>query len=153
DQLDVAHVGEHAEVWEKVVRKLRAGMMPPSGARRPDKPAADTFAGWLETELDRSAAARPNYGSPGLHRLNRNEYANAIRDLLALEVDVTELLPPDDSSFGFDNMANSLTVSSALLEGYLSAASKISRLAVGDPTAVASQKTYAAPSDLSQLEH
>jgi cytochrome c551/c552 len=153
DKLDVAHVGEDAEVWEKVVRKLRAGMMPPSGARRPEKPTAETFMAWLETELDRSAGAKPNLGSTGLHRLNRTEYANAVRDLLAVDVDVTSLLPADDSSFGFDNMVSSLGISSALLEGYLSAASKISRLAVGDATTAPNQKTYIAPADLSQNEH
>lgn len=153
DKMDLAHVGDDGEVWEKVVRKLQSGMMPPAGARRPDRPATETFTTWLETELDRAAAARLNLGSPGLHRLNRAEYANVIRDLLALEVDVAALLPPDDSSFGFDNMANSLSVSSALLEGYLSAASKISRLAVGNTAVAPNQKTYAAPSDLSQNEH
>ena len=153
DKMDIAHVGGEAETWEKVVRKLRAGMMPPAGARRPDKPVAETFVTWLENELDRSVAAKPDFGSPGIHRLNRAEYANVIRDLLALEVDVTALLPPDDSSFGFDNMASSLSMSSALLEGYLAAASKISRIAIGDTTAAPNQKTYVAPSDLSQLEH
>ncbi len=153
DKMDVSHIGENAEVWEKVVRKLRAGMMPPSGARRPDKTAADTFTGWLETELDRSAAAKLNLGSSPIHRLNRTEYANVIRDLLGLEVDVTSLLPADDSSFGFDNIASSLGVSSVLLEAYLSAASKISRLAIGDATAAPNQKTFTAPADLSQNEH
>src|SRR5437870_4529975 len=98
DKMDVVHVSDNAEVWEKVVRKLRAGMMPPSGAKRPDKATADTFTLWLETELDRSAAAKLNLGSPAIHRLNRTEYANVIRDLLGLEVDVTALLPADDSS-------------------------------------------------------
>jgi hypothetical protein len=152
DQMNLARVGEDGDVWEKVVRKLRAGMMPPSGARRADRPTAEAFTVWLETELDRSAAAKVNLVSAGVHRLNRAEYANAIRDLVALEVDVTELLPPDDSSFGFDNIADSLSISSALLEGYLSAASKISRLAVGDATVTPSQKTYVVPSDLSQNE-
>ena len=153
DTMDVSHVAANGEVWEKVVRKLRAGMMPPSGAKRPDRPAAEAFTTWLETELDRTAAAKPYFESAGLHRLNRREYANAVRDLLALEVDVNSLLPADDSSFGFDNMVSSLGISSALLEGYLSAASKISRLAIGDRTAVPNQKTYVAPSDLSQNEH
>jgi hypothetical protein len=153
DKLDVAHVGEAAEVWEKVVRKLRAGLMPPAGARRPDRPAAETFTTWLESELDRSARANVVFASPGIHRLNRAEYANAVRDLLALEVDVSSLLPPDDSSFGFDNMASSLSVSSALLEAYLAAASKISRLAMGDMSAAPNQKTFVAPADLSQSEH
>jgi mono/diheme cytochrome c family protein len=153
DQTDLSRVGQNAEMWEKVVRKLRAGMMPPSGARRPDSSARDTFATWLEGELDRAAAAKPSLAFSGVHRLNRTEYANAIRDLLATDVDVTELLPPDDSSFGFDNMANSLSVSSSLLEAYLSAASKISRFAIGDPAVSRSQKTYTAPADLSQNEH
>jgi hypothetical protein len=86
DTMDIAHVGENAETWEKVVRKLRAGMMPPAGAQRPDRPTADGFTTWLENELDRSALAKPDFGSPGIHRLNRAEYANVIRDLLALEV-------------------------------------------------------------------
>jgi hypothetical protein len=154
DRLDLVRVTENAETWEKVVRKLRAGLMPPSGARRPDPSSSEAFTVWLEGELDRSqTAARMSLGAPGLHRLNRTEYANAIRDLIDVEVDVTSLLPPDDSSFGFDNMASSLSVSSALLEGYLSAASKISRLAVGDTAVPANQKTFTAPADLSQNDH
>ena len=153
DTLDAAQVGEKAEVWEKVVRKLRAGMMPPSGARRPDKPAINAFAAKLETDLDRSAAAKINPGAPALHRLNRTEYANAIRDLLALEIDSTALLPADDSSSGFDNNADSLGVSPALMERYLAAASKISRLAVGDASVAPSEKTYALPNDLTQNYH
>jgi hypothetical protein len=154
DRLDLVRVTQDAEVWEKVVRKLRAGLMPPSGARRPDATTTEAFTVWLEGELDRSqTAAQMSLSAPGLHRLNRTEYANAIRDLLSIEIDVTSLLPPDDSSFGFDNMAGSLSVSSALLEGYLSAASKISRLALGDANVSASQKTYTAPADLSQNDH
>jgi hypothetical protein len=153
DKMDVAHVGADAETWEKVVRKLRAGMMPPAGAKRPDRTTAEGFLSWLESELDRFAAASRDFGSPGIHRLNRAEYANVIRDLLALDVDVSALLPPDDSSFGFDNMASSLSVSSSLLEAYLAAASKISRMAIGDASAAPNQKTYVAPSDLSQNEH
>ena len=153
DKMDVAHVGGEAETWEKVVRKLRAGMMPPAGAKHPDKASANGFVSWLETELDRSAAAKPDFGSPGLHRLNRMEYANVIRDLIAVDVDVSALLPPDDSSFGFDNIASSLGVSSSLLEAYLAAASKISRIAIGDTSVAPNQKTYVAPPDLSQTEH
>jgi hypothetical protein len=153
EKLDLTRVGHDADVWEKVVRKLGAGMMPPAGARRPDAQTKTAFTIWLENELDRSAAARPDFGSTAIHRLNRTEYANVIKDLLALEVDVTSLLPADDSTFGFDNMASSLNVSSALLEAYLAAASKISRLAVGDPSVAPNEKTYVAPSDLSQLEH
>jgi hypothetical protein len=154
DRLDLARIPQDAEIWEKVVRKLRAGLMPPAGARRPDAAATEVLTVWLEGELDRSTtAAQLSLSAPGLHRLNRTEYANAIRDLLEIEVDVQSLLPPDDSSFGFDNMASSLSVSSALLEGYLSAASKISRMAVGDTDVTANVKTYTAPADLSQNEH
>jgi hypothetical protein len=153
DQMDVAHVNANAEVWEKVVRKLRAGMMPPAGARRPDKATIGTFAGWLEGELDRYAGSKPNPGAPALHRLNRTEYANVIRDLLSLEIDATSLLPADDSSYGFDNIASALGMSPALMERYLSASSKISRLAIGDATIPPSDKIYPAPVDLTQTYH
>jgi mono/diheme cytochrome c family protein len=153
DSMDVKQVGAGAEVWEKVVRKLRAGMMPPSGARRPDKATIDAFAGWLEGELDRSAAARLNPGAPTLHRLNRTEYANVVRDLLALEIDATAYLPADDSSYGFDNIGSALGMSPALMERYLTASAKISRLAVGDASIAASEKIYPAPVDLSQTYH
>src|SRR5258705_2347780 len=98
DSMDYSNIGKDAATWEKVVRKIKTGMMPPSGARRPERAALDAFAVGLETRLDRAAALSPNPGSPVLHRLNRTEYANAIRDLLAFDVDVTTLLPPDDSS-------------------------------------------------------
>jgi cytochrome c551/c552 len=153
EKLDPAHAGDAAETWEKVVHKVRSGMMPPSGARRPDRAALDRFAANLEATLDRAAAAKPNPGSTGLHRLNRTEYANAIRDLLALDIDVTTLLPADDSSEGFDNIADALSVSPALLERYVSAAEKISRLAVGDPGISPSTATYRVPTDLSQANH
>jgi len=153
EKLDPAHAADAAETWEKVVHKVRAGMMPPSGARRPDRAALDRFASNIEAALDRAAAAKPNPGSTGLHRLNRTEYANAIRDLLALDIDVATLLPADDSSEGFDNIADALSVSPALLERYVSAAEKISRLAVGDPGISPSTATYRVPSDLSQAGH
>ena len=149
----MSHVGEKADVWEKVVRKLRAGMMPPAGARRPDKQSIEEFTSRLESELDRSAAGKPNPGAPALHRLNRTEYANAIRDVLSLEIDATSLLPVDDSSAGFDNNADALGVSPALMERYLAAASKISRMAVGDPSVTPAEKTYAVPNDLTQDSH
>ena len=152
DKIDVSRISDHAEIWEKVVRKLRAGMMPPVTAKRPERLASQAFATWLETELDRSAGLKPNPGAPLLHRLNRTEYANAIRDLLALEVDVSNLLPADDSSYGFDNIASALGMSPVLMERYLSASGKISRMAIGDPTVVSSSKTYPAPVDLSQTE-
>lgn len=151
DKLDLARVGTDAQTWEKVVRKVRSGMMPPSGSRRPERRALDTFAADLETRLDRAATANP--GAPILHRLNRTEYANAIRDLLELDVDVTTLLPSDDSNEGFDNVAAALSVSPTLIQGYVSAALKISRLAVGDRTLPPSPVTYQAPAGLVQDRH
>ena len=153
DTLDLANVGKSAETWEKVVRKIRSGMMPPSGSRRPERAVLDSFATELEARLDRAGIANPNPGAPGLHRLNRTEYANAIRDLLDLEVDVTTLLPSDDSNDGFDNIADALSVSPTLIQGYVAAAMKISRLAVGDRTAVPNQVSYPAPNGLSQEQH
>ena len=132
DDLDLNKVGEHPEIWEKVVRKVRAGLMPPTNARRPEAATLTGLAAWLENELDRHAET--HLPAPGLHRLNRAEYTNAIRDILGLEVDATKFLPADDSSHGFDNMAGSLTMSPALMEAYLSAAGKISRLAMGSET-------------------
>ena len=134
DRADVEHVAEDAELWEKVVAKLRSGAMPPAGRRRPDKATIDGLISWLETTIDRAASADLNPGRPAVHRLNRAEYTNAIRDLLALEIDGASLLPTDDSGYGFDNIADLLSVSPGLLERYLSAAQKISRRAVGDPT-------------------
>ena len=127
-------IGSSPAVWEKVVRKLRSGAMPPAGRPRPEKALNDAFAGRLEAALDDNAELRPNPGRTGVHRLNRAEYANAIRDLLNLETDVSTLLPADNAAFGFDNIADMLTMSTGLLERYLSAASRISRLAVGDMT-------------------
>ena len=152
DKLDLNHVAANAETWEKVVRKVRAGMMPPAGARRPDRPSLDALAASVETALDRAAAANPNPGRTPLHRMNRGEYANAIRDLLAVDVDPATLLPADDSSDGFDNIADVLGVSPALLERYVSAAAKISRLAVGDPETAPLDVTYTVKGDLSQTE-
>ncbi|HTA46444.1 MAG TPA: DUF1592 domain-containing protein [Bryobacteraceae bacterium] len=151
--LDLTHVGHNSETWEKVVRKLGAGMMPPSGAPRPDRTTMDAFIAKLETDLDRAAAAKPNPGTTALHRLNRAEYANAIRDLLALDVDASTLLPVDNSSDGFDNNAEALGVSPALLERYVGAATKIGRIAVGDPSISPSTSTYRAAGDLKETEH
>lgn len=150
--LDVTTVGDHPEIWEQVIRKLRAGMMPPPGMPRPPLAKYEQLRDWLEAEVDRKAAEHPDPGSVVLHRLNRTEYANAIRDLLDLQVDVTTLLPPDDSARGFDNVAGSLTISPTLLEAYMTAATRISRMAVGywkSPTAAA----FIAPPDSSQNEH
>ena len=140
----------NAETWEKVIRKVRAGMMPPAGAKRPDRAALDAFAGSIEAAIDRAAAANPNPGRAPLHRMNRVEYENAIRDLLALDVDSSTLLPADDSSHGFDNIADVLGVSPSLLERYVAAAAKISRLAVGERDAAPAQVTYSVKGDLSQ---
>ena len=147
---DLAAVGDHPELWERVVRKLRAGMMPPPGARRPPEADYAAFRDWLEAEIDRSAAVNP--GAKVLHRLNRTEYANAVRDLLDLEIDPATLLPADDSSRGFDNIAGSLTISPTLLETYVAAAAKIARMAVGfwkTPT----EATYISRTDSSQNLH
>jgi mono/diheme cytochrome c family protein len=146
---DLARVAEHAEVWEKVVRKMRAGVMPPPDMPRPPQAEYEGLRDWLENEIDGAAAIRPAPGAVVLHRLNRTEYANAIRDLLDLQVDVTALLPPDDSANGFDNIAGSLTISPTLLESYASAAARVARMAVGywkSPT----EATYLASSDASQ---
>ena len=132
DTLSLARVGEAAATWEHVVRRLRAGAMPPAGRPRPADPAARAFVAWLEAQLDRAALARPDPGRPTLHRLNRAEYANAVRDLLGVEIDVNALLPADDEQHGFDNIAAVLSVSPTLIERYLAAAQRISRLAVGD---------------------
>jgi cytochrome c5 len=150
DKLDLAHLGEHAEIGEKVVRKLRAGMMPPTGMPRPDRTTLEAFVASLENELDRSAVTY--LPAPGLHRLNRTEYTNAIRDVLALDVDATKFLPPDDSTHGFDNIAGALTLSPALMEAYLSAAGKISRLAIGDVSAP-TQAVFEVPADTAQNYH
>ena len=150
DKLDFEKVGKDAAVWERVVRKVRTGMMPPSGQPRPPRATLDAFASELETRLDKAAAANPNVGSPALHRLNRTEYANVIRDLLAIDVDVSTMLPSDDSNEGFDNIADALGVSPTLIQGYVSAAMKISRRAVGDRTLIPTQTTFIAPSGLVQ---
>ncbi len=150
DELDLAHLGDHAEIGEKVVRKLRAGMMPPTGQPRPDAATRESLIRYFEGELDKHAVQ--TLPAPGLHRLNRTEYANAIRDLLDLEVDTTKFLPSDDSSHGFDNMAGTLTMSPALMEAYLSAAGKISRLAMGDAVPPR-QAVFDVPADTAQNHH
>ena len=150
DQMDLAHFADRPDLGEKIVRKLRAGMMPPTGMPRPDQATRDGLITWMETELDSHATT--NLAAPGLHRLNRAEYTNAIRDLLGLEVDASKFLPSDDSTHGFDNIAGALTMSPALMEAYLSAAGKISRLAIGSATAP-TQAVYVAPEDVSQNYH
>src|SRR6266481_6584496 len=149
DTMDPAHVTQNTEAWEKVVRKLRAGMMPPQGMPRPSAAAYESLTVALENDLDRAAALKPRLGAPGMHRLNRTEYANAIRELIGLEIDPSVYLPADDSSYGFDNIESGLQVSPALVEGYVSAAAKISRLALGHETAPG-RKIYYAREDYSQ---
>jgi len=153
DTIDPGRVGEHTEAWEKVVRKLRGRMMPPPGRPRPDQTTYDSLVSSLERSLDRAAAARPNPGrTDTFRRLNRSEYQNAIRDLLALEVDVSSLLPKDDVSHGFDNVGGG-ELSPTLLERYLSAAQKVSRLAVGSPLPSPASHLVVLPADLTQEDH
>jgi hypothetical protein len=153
DDKDLTDIGHDAAVWERVVRKLKTGMMPPAGEPRPARERLDALTAELEEKLDQAHAANPVTGPSALRRLNRTEYANAIRDLFDLNVDASTLLPLDDSSEGFDNMASALGVSPSLVESYVSAAMKISRWALGDITAPRSQAAYAAPQDLDQGGH
>jgi hypothetical protein len=153
DRADVANPPAAADTWEKVIRKVRGGLMPPAGMPRPEKTAAEGLVAYLETSLDQAAQAKPNPGRALVHRVNRTEYGNAIRDLLGLQVDVAALLPPDDAAYGFDNIADLLGVSPVLLERYLSAAWKISSLAVGDPQTAVATETYRIPPELSQYGH
>ena len=132
--IDTDDVAANTDIWEKVLFKLGTGQMPPMGMPRPDPTSSGAIVSWLETSLDRAAAANPDPGRVGVHRLNQTEYTNAVRDLLALEINGKSLLLPDEADSGFDNVAASLTMSPAHLERYMSAARKISRLAVGDPT-------------------
>ena len=150
EKLDVTNIPANAETWEMVIRKLRVGAMPPSGMPKPSAPEVSALLSSLESSLDKAYAANPNPGRATLHRLNRTEYANSVRDLLALDVDASTLLPPDDESYGFDNNADVLGVSPSLLERYVSASRKVSRLAVGDPTQGAGAQTFRARPDLSQ---
>ena len=135
DKADLDQISNSADAWERVVVQLRSRAMPPVNMPRPDNATYDAVATWLETELDRAAAARPNPGRPAdLHRLNRTEYANAVRDLLGVEIDPASMLPPDAQAYGFDTNADALGVEPALLDRYLTAAAKIARIAIGDPT-------------------
>ncbi|HEY6509404.1 MAG TPA: DUF1592 domain-containing protein [Vicinamibacterales bacterium] len=151
--LQVGQAGAQPATWEKAVRKIRTGMMPPSGAPRPDRTTLDQLAAHIERTIDGDASRAPNPGVRVLHRLNRGEYANAVRDLLDLPIDASRLLPGDDSSEGFDNIAASLSVSPALMQAYVSAAARISRLAVGDPTTSSGISTYTAPRGTLQATH
>jgi Protein of unknown function (DUF1592)/Protein of unknown function (DUF1588)/Protein of unknown function (DUF1585)/Protein of unknown function (DUF1595)/Protein of unknown function (DUF1587) len=139
DPADTAH---NAELLERVLRKIKTGQMPPPGMPRPDKPVLDEFSKWLEGSLDAEAAAHPNPGRPAIHRLNRAEYGNAIRDVFDLDIDAGALLPGDDTGYGFDNIGDVLSLSPTLLDRYLSMARRISRLALGDPTLKPAEETF-----------
>ena len=153
EPLDVADVAAHPEAWEKVVRKLRAGAMPPRPRPRPDQETYDGFRAWLEGELD-TAAADVNPGrTETFHRLSRTEYRNAVRDLLALDVGVDDLLPADDTSYGFDNIAGVLRMSQSLMERYLAAAQRVSRLAVGSDLPAPGSRVVVVPADRTQEDH
>lgn len=151
--LDLANPAANAQTAEKVIRRVRAGLMPPAGAARPDAISLTALAVSLETVLDKAAAARPFAGAPELHRLNRTEYRNSVRDLLALDVDVSSMLPPDEVGRGFDNMADALAVNPALVQGYMRAASKISHEAVGDMQVTPAMTMYRVPKVINQMRH
>ena len=154
DTVDLGNIGDHAGTLEAVVRKLRAGQMPPAGRPRPEAQAREVFTAWLETELDQAAALDPNPGrKEPFHRLNRAEYRNAVRDLLNLDVDVGSLLPADDASYGFDNIAGVLRISESLLEQYLAAARKISREALGSPLPTPAVREFRVAETQPQYEH
>jgi hypothetical protein len=151
--INLADPSQNAEQSEKVIRKLLAGAMPPAGNPRPDAASSKALALAMESAIDQKASLRPFAGAPELHRLNRTEYRNSVRDLLGLDVDVSSMLPPDDLSHGFDNIADSLSVTPALVQGYVRAASKISREAVGDPQVAPTMTMYSVPKVVNQMRH
>ena len=151
--IDLQHPELHPEIAEKIILKLRTGMMPPGGMPRPDERTLAAIADGLERDIDRAATARPHPGRPVLHRLNRTEYYNSVKHLLDLDISATSLLPPDDSSQGFDNNAAVLSTSPTLMEAYVRAAGRISRLAIGDPRMKPIVETYRLPQSYSQLRH
>ena len=153
DTLSLTDIPAGAETWEKVIRKVRGGQMPPAGMPRPPQAALDGLVAHLETSIDKAAFATPMLRHSSIHRLNRSEYGNAIRDLFALSVDVSALLPPDEEAYGFDNNATVLNISTSLMERYLSAAWKISSLAVASPKITPSLETFRVRGDLSQHDH
>ena len=144
DQADAIHVANSAEIWEKVIVKLRSSAMPPVGRVRPDQATYDTVASWLEAELDKHALVDPNPGKPALHRLNRVEYSNAVRDLLAIEIEANRWLPADGQAYGFDNNAAALSMTPALMDRYVSASVKLARDAIGDATVLPGFERYLA---------
>src|SRR5579862_1932504 len=153
DGMDWDNIPAGAAVWEKALKKMRVGMMPPPSAARPDAATRVALIAWLTTTLDHATAEKPNPGRPVLHRLNRAEYANAVRDLLALDVDPSTLLPPDDSAYGFDNVGDVLGMSPVLLERFMEAANKVGALAIGDPEIGTAAETFHIRQDASQDTH
>ena len=151
--IDLSNPAGNAEASERVIRKLTAGLMPPAGAPRPEQASTDALIASLETSIDRAAALHPFAGAPELHRVNRTEYRNSIRDLLATDVDVSSLLPPDESARGFDNLSDALSVTPALVQGYVRAAGKISRLAVGDTKVEPAMSMYTVAKVVNQMRH
>jgi hypothetical protein len=152
-KLDRERFESDAEIWETAIRKLRGGFMPPPGEPTPGGERIGDLASWIEATRDAAWRADPRPGAPVLHRLNRAEYSNAIRDLLDMPFDATTLLPADDSSAGFDNVASALSVSPALMQAYVAAAARISRIAIGDPTIGTGETVYSVPRDFSQDAH
>ena len=152
-KLDLAHPDLNAGQAEKIIVKLQTGMMPPAGAPRPDAATIRGFAAALESAVDQAVASRPNPGRPALHRLNRTEYGNSIKELLGIDYDPTTVLPADDMSHGFDNMADVLLVSPTLMEAYVRAAGQVARAAVGDPATTPGIATYKLPRVFSQVRH
>ena len=153
ERIDLADTSANADTFEKIARKLRGRLMPPPGGPRPDERTVEEFVAYLETSLDVAAELNPTLGRMSIHRLNRSEYGNAVRDLLAVEIDPAEYLPADDEGYGFDNIADILRVSPSLLEQYLAASSRVASLAVGDPETPAVSTVYRVPPDLAQAEH
>jgi len=152
-EIDLARPDQSAERAEKIIRKVRSGMMPPAGSRRPDAPTLRAFASGLESRIDLVAAKQIHVEAPELHRVNRTEYRNSVRDLLGMDVDVSALLPPDPKTGGFDNMSDALTVTPALMQSYVRAAEKISREAIGDAQAPPTMVQYMVPKVVNQYRH
>ncbi|MBI4473055.1 MAG: DUF1592 domain-containing protein [Acidobacteria bacterium] len=153
NRIDLEHPEQNALQVERIIKKLRSGMMPPAGASRPDAATSKAFAAALEARIDQAAAANPYVSAPELHRLNRTEYRNSVRDLLGLDVDVSELLPPDATTNGFDNMSEALTITPALMSAYIRAAEQISREAIGDPKAAPAMTLYKVSRLTNQMRH
>src|SRR5215467_12856305 len=151
EKIDVENPPTGAEIWEKVIRKVRSNAMPPPGRPQPEKAFYDDFPAYLESSIDRAAFAKLNPGRPVAHRLNRAEYVNSVRDFLSVEID-PEALPSDDTGYGFDNIGDVLSVSPTLLEKYFSAARKVSRLAIGDAAMRPVDEVFELPEDLIQTE-